>query len=116
MGKSAVFVIVALVIAAGGFVGFTSGSSKAASYEIEYKVDCSSCKVVYRDANGEQKEEEVKTSWSTKFTGNAGNFVYVGTRNSDGDAIKVAILENGQEKFADQSEQKHISARAGYIL
>ena len=93
--------------------GFKGGDS---AYEIEYKVTCTACSVLYRNAEGEQETVEVKSSWSTKFTTGAGKYVFVGANNEDGKEVKVTISKNGEEILSDVSDQKLVVANTGMIL
>jgi len=117
MNKQTVMIMAVLVIGATGFVGFKFAEPKNTSFDVEYKVDCQSCEVYYRNAD-EQSEEaaDVNSTWSYKFTGKAGQFVYLSAINDAGDPVKVTILKNGQPVETGESNELSIAARAGVIL
>jgi len=109
--------VAVFAIMATGFVGFRYAGSGEETYEMEYKVVCDQCNVTFRNEKGQSEEvASVKQSWSYKFNGNAGQFVYVSATNDNGKPVKVVITKAGQQIIDGSSEQKDQDARAGIIL
>ncbi|MDX2002887.1 MAG: hypothetical protein SFW35_10675 [Chitinophagales bacterium] len=115
--KKGLMVLAVVAIAATGFVGFTYAGEEKTSYDIEYNVNCASCKVTYRNEKGESKEvNNVKGNWSQKLKANAGQFVYVSASNDEGTSVKVEIKDNGKKLIEGTSTTRDYTARAGVIL
>lgn len=117
MNKQTVMILAVLVIGATGFVGFKFAEPKKTSHEVEYKVDCASCDVYFRNDKGESQEiVGVNNGWNYKFTASNGHFAYVAAASEKGDEVKVAIIEDGKPAETGTSSQPKVSARAGVIL
>ena len=111
--KTAMLVIGLVLAMTSTSFGFKGGES---AYEIEYKVTCNTCDVLYRNAEGKQETVKVTDAWSFKFNTSEGQYVFVGANNEDGSEVKVAINKNGQEILSDVSSNKLIIAKTGMIL
>ena len=113
MKKTAMLVIGMVLAMTSTSFGSKGGES---AYEIEYKVSCNTCNVLFRNAEGEQETIEVKDSWSTKFSTKEGEYVFVGANNQVGGEVKVSISKNGQEILSDASDKKLTMVQTGTIL
>ncbi len=117
MNKQTIMILAVLVIGATGFVGFKFAEPKKSEFQVEYKVDCSSCDVYFRNDKGESQEiVGVNDGWTYKFTGNVGQFAYVAAASDRGHEVKVTIMQDGTPVETGTSNQPKISARAGLIL
>ncbi len=115
--KPSVLVVAALVISATGFIAFKFAEPEQNSFAIEYKVDCKTCEVTFRDEKGNSQDvPDANSAWTYKFTGEKGQFIYVSAMDTKGEPVKVTILKDGQEFTKDESATAYVSARAGSIL
>ena len=97
MKKQTVMMLAVLIVGATGFVGFKFAEpSTGATFDVEYKLDCSTCDVYFRNAEGQSEEvANVNSDWNYKFKGEAGRFAYVSAISDAGEEVKVTILQNG---------------------
>ena len=118
MKKQTMMILAVLVIGGTGFVGFKfTEPSTGSTFDVEYKINCSTCDVYFRNSDGKSEEvSEVSSSWNYKFTGESGQFVYVSAINELGEEVKVSIISNGTEVESGASADPLVSARAGFIL
>ncbi len=117
MKKQSVLILAVLVIGATGFVGFKFAEPKKSSFEVEYKVECATCDVYFRNEKGESQEiVNVNTGWNYKFTAGQGHFAYVAATSENGNEVKVTITKDGQPVETGTSAEPMISARAGVIV
>lgn len=117
MNKQSILILAVLVIGATGFVGFKFAEPKKTSHEVEYKVDCASCDVYFRNDKGESQEiVGVNNGWNYKYTANNGHFAYVAATSDRGEEVKVTIVQDGQPTETGMSSTPKVSARAGIIL
>jgi hypothetical protein len=115
--KPSILVVAALVIVSTSLLAFKFTEPEKTLHTVEYKVMCNSCEVTYRDESGNSKDiEAVSNTWSYKFKGERGQFIYVSALDSKGEPVKVIILKDEQEFATDESKATNISARAGTIL
>ncbi|GIV34630.1 MAG: hypothetical protein KatS3mg031_2165 [Chitinophagales bacterium] len=117
MNKQAMMILAVVVIGAVGFVGFKFAEPKKSEFQVEYKVDCKSCDVYFRNDKGESQEVVgINDNWSYKYTGTVGQFAYVAAASDRGNEVKVTILKDGVPVESGISNQPKVSARAGLIL
>ena len=112
-------VLFLLLAASGGFYGFkASQNTGPSSYQVSYSIECSDCDISYKNADEETVyEKNVSSSWSHKFTGKPGQFVYVAAQNNGDDSpIAVRITANEETIAEGNSEQRHVLATAGSVL
>lgn len=112
-----VMIVAVLAIGATGFVGFRMAEPEKVTHEVEYKVDCASCDVYFRNEKGESQEiVGVNNGWSHKYTANNGHFAYIAATSDRGEEVKVSIIQDGQPAETGASSTPKVSARAGVIL
>lgn len=117
MKKQSVMILAVLVIGATGFVGFKFAEPKASEFEVEYKIDCSTCDVYFRNSEGKSEEiVGVGGEWNYSFKGKTGQFAYLSATNERGEPVTVTILKNGKVAESGSSSDPLVSARAGFIL
>lgn len=118
MNKTAIVIIAVVLLGAGLFYNFKLKEPAKSSWEIEYKVNCESCSVYYKNEEGKSiKQKHVEGSWDYSFTGNVDQFVYVSaTPNKDGQKAKVTVIRDGKEASVDQTSKMVAPAKAGVTL
>ena len=118
MNKTAIIIIAVVLVGAGLFYNFKLKEPAKSSWEIEYKVNCESCSVYYKNEEGKSiKEKEVNGSWDYAFTGEVDQFVYVSaTPEEDGQKAKVKVFRDGKEVAVDESTSQIAPAKAGVTL
>lgn len=118
MNKTATIIIALAIVGAGLFYNFKLKEPAKSSWEIEYKVDCESCSVYYKNEEGKSvKEAEVDGSWDYAFTGKVDQFVYVSaTPEENGKKAKVKLFRDGKEVAVDETDSQVTPAKAGVTL
>lgn len=117
MKKQSVLFLGVLIIGATGFVGFKFAEPKNTSFEVEYRVECATCDVYFRNDKGESQEiVNVNSGWNYKFTAEQGQFAYVAATSESGKDVKVTIVKDGNPVETGTSSEPKVSARAGVIV
>ena len=117
MGKQTVMILGVLIIGATGFVGFKFAEPKKSAFEVEYRVECASCDVYFRNDKGESQEVvNVNSGWNYKFSAGQGQFAYVAATSERGNEVKVTITKDGKPVETGTSAEPRVSARAGVIV
>lgn len=117
MSKQTVLILGVLIVGATGFVGFKFAEPEKTSFEVEYRVECATCDVYFRNDKGESQEiVNVTNGWNYKFTAEQGHFAYVAATSDKGEEVKVVITKDGQPVETGTSVEPKVSARAGVIV
>ncbi len=118
MNKIAIFIIAIVIVGAGLFYNFKLKEPAKSSWEIEYKVQCESCKVHYKNEEGKTvKEKKVDGQWNYSFTGELDQFVYVAaTPEEDGQKAKIKVMRDGEKVATDKTSSLMSPAKAGVTL
>jgi hypothetical protein len=115
--RSSVWVLATFIVASVALLSFSLAEPEKTAYQIEYKVNCRKCDVMYRDESGNTKEiKAISKEWSYKFKGQQGQFIYVSAIDEENVPVRVSIWKNGHEFSSDESKIANLSARTGTIL
>lgn len=115
--KNTVLILAAIMISSSGFLAFKFTEPEQSVFEIKYRVDCKACEVTFRDEQGNSKDIfDIQNSWTYKFIGEKGQFIYVSANSISENPVKVTILKNGETFATDEATLPNLAARAGTIL